>query len=137
MAYKTEDLEKRILKAIKENRLFYMNDIPVFTGIAKDTLYNHFPPQSDQHKRITEALLDERTRLKVSMRAKWYQSDAPALQMGLYKLIGDEEERKRLSQQYIKQEGSINTFQVDWDQLDEETVAALYGAIKANSQGTD
>jgi hypothetical protein len=38
-----------------------------------------------------------RTTLKVSMRSKWYTSNAPALQMALMKLIASPEELRKLS----------------------------------------
>ena len=47
-----------------------------------------------------ELLNQNRTELKVSMRSKWYKSNAPALQMALMKLICTDEERKKLAMQY-------------------------------------
>ena len=45
-----------------------------------------------------------KTTLKVSMRSKWYTSNAPALQMALMKLISTPEELKKLSMQYVESE---------------------------------
>jgi len=47
--------------------------------------------------KLKELLSQNRTELKVSMRSKWYKSNAPALQMALMKLICSDEERKKLS----------------------------------------
>ena len=49
-----------------------------------------------------EELERNRTELKVSMRSKWYTSNAPALQMALMKLIATPEELRKLSMQYIE-----------------------------------
>jgi hypothetical protein len=51
-----------------------------------------------------EELERNRTELKVSMRSKWYKSNAPALQMALMKLIATPEELKKLSMQFVESE---------------------------------
>ena len=38
-----------------------------------------------------------RIEVKTSMRSKWYKSEAPALQLSLYKLIATTDERNALS----------------------------------------
>ena len=43
----------------------------------------------------------KRIELKISMRKKWFESDAPALQLGLYKLIATQEERSALSMKVV------------------------------------
>jgi len=59
-----------------------------------------------------------RTELKVSMRSKWYKSNAPALQMALMKLICTDEERIKLSMTHnvndttIKVEDSVSTLKM-------------------------
>ena len=53
-----------------------------------------------------DMLETNRTTLKVSMRSKWYTSNAPALQMALMKLIATPEELKKLSMQFVE---STNT----------------------------
>ena len=53
-----------------------------------------------------ELLEQNRVTLKVSMRSKWYTSNAPALQMALMKLIATPEELKKLSMQFIESENN-------------------------------
>jgi hypothetical protein len=55
-----------------------------------------------------------RTELKVSMRSKWYKSNAPALQMALMKLIATPEELKKLAMNYneVNHEGKIQIEQI-------------------------
>ena len=48
-----------------------------------------------------DMLETNRTTLKVSMRSKWYTSNAPALQMALMKLICSDDERQKLSMTHI------------------------------------
>ena len=100
MAYKTEDLFNNAIEQIKKHKLFFIEDIIAFLPCRKSTFYEHFPNDSDYYKKMFEELEQNRTELKVSMRSKWYKSNAPALQMALMKLICTDEERKKLAMQY-------------------------------------
>ena len=100
MAYKTEDLFNTAIEQIKKHKLFFIEDIIAFLPCRKSTFYEHFPNDSDYYKRMFEELEQNRTELKVSMRSKWYKSNAPALQMALMKLIATPEELRKLSMQY-------------------------------------
>ena len=42
--------------------------------------------------------------IKVGLRKKWYESEHPATQIALYKLIGTDEESNRINSQFIKAE---------------------------------
>ena len=100
MAYNTEDLFNTAIEQIKKHKLFFIEDIIAFLPCSKPTFYEHFPNDSNYYKRMFEELERNRTELKVSMRSKWYKSNAPALQMALMKLICTDEERKKLAMQY-------------------------------------
>lgn len=108
MAYKTADLLAAALKAIDEKKLFFIEDVVAYLPCSKSTFYEHFPHESDGYKEISEALSKVKTLIKVSMRSKWYNSDNAALQMGLMKLIGTEEEAQRLSGTRITQDITSN-----------------------------
>jgi hypothetical protein len=97
MAYKTEDLFQKAKDAILKHKLFFIEDIVAFLPCAKPTFYEHFPPESNQMNELKGMLEVNRTELKVSMRSKWYNSNAPALQMALMKLIASPEELRKLS----------------------------------------
>ncbi len=106
--YKTEDLLKTAKEAIIKNRLIFIEDIIAFLPCHKSTFYEHFPNESDNYKTMFDMLETNRTTLKVSMRSKWYTSNAPALQMALMKLIATPEELRKLSMQYVESE-NVNT----------------------------
>ena len=108
MAYKTEDLFNTAMDQIKKHKLFFIEDIIAFLPCHKSTFYEHFPNESDNYKKMFEQLERNRTELKVSMRSKWYTSNAPALQMALMKLIATPEELKKLSMQYIESDNNNN-----------------------------
>jgi hypothetical protein len=100
MAYKTEDLFNKAMEAIEKNKLFFIEDIIAYLPCSKPTFYEHFQVDSNEFNELKEMLEKNRVELKVSMRLKWYKSDAPALQMALYKIIASSEEHKALQMNY-------------------------------------
>ena len=100
MAYDTKELFEKAKDVIVKHKLFFIEDIVAFLPCSKPTFYEHFPIDSNEINELKELLETNRTELKVSMRSKWYKSNAPALQMALMKLICTDEERKKLAMQY-------------------------------------
>jgi hypothetical protein len=100
MAYDKKKIFEQAKEVIVKNKLFFVEDIVAFLPISKPTFYDFFPIESDEINELKELLNQNRTELKVSMRSKWYKSNAPALQMALMKLIATPEELKKLSMQY-------------------------------------
>lgn len=101
MAYDKQKVFEQAKEAIIKHKLFFIDDIIAFIPIAKSTFYEWKLEQSEELKELLET---NRTELKVSMRSKWYKSNAPALQMALMKLICNDDERKMLAMQYIESE---------------------------------
>ena len=104
MAYDKKKVFETAKEAIVKNKLFFIDDIIAFLPISKSTFYDWNLQESDELK---ELLNTNRTELKVSMRSKWYTSNAPALQMALMKLIASPEELRKLSMQFIESENTI------------------------------
>ena len=100
MAYDRKKIFEQAKEMIVKHKLFFVEDIVAFLPCSKPTFYDFFPPDSNELNDLKELLEQNRTELKVSMRSKWYKSNAPALQMALMKLICTDEERKKLAMQY-------------------------------------
>ena len=100
MAYKTEELLSKALEAIEKHKLFFIEDIVAFLPCGKTAFYDHFPNDSNGYKTMFQALEKNRTEIKTSLRSKWYKSNAPALQLALYKLIASPEEHRSLQMNY-------------------------------------
>lgn len=94
MAYKKADLEKQALAAIKEHNLFFIEDVVAYLPCGKKTFYNK---ELHEVHTIKDALERNRVKVKNGLRAKWYKSDNPTVQIALYKLIGTEDEAHRLN----------------------------------------
>jgi len=94
MSYKTKELHATAMKAITKHKLFFIEDVVAYLPCSKPTFYEH---KLNEAIDIKTALENNKIEIKVSMRSKWYKSENATLQMGLYKLIGSEEEYHRLS----------------------------------------
>jgi hypothetical protein len=97
MAYDKKKIFEQAKEVIVKHKLFFIEDIVAFLPISKPTFYEYFPIDSNEVNELKGLLETNRTELKVSMRSKWYKSNAPALQMALMKLIATPEELRKLS----------------------------------------
>ena len=100
MAYDKQKIFDQAKEMIVKHKLFFIEDIVAFLPISKKTFYEYYPIDSNESNELKGMLETNRVELKVSMRSKWYKSNAPALQMALMKLIATPEELKKLSMQY-------------------------------------
>jgi len=97
MAYDKNKIFEQAKEMILKHKLFFIEDIVSFLPCQKSTFYDFFPPDSNELNELKGLLETNRVELKVSMRSKWYKSNAPALQMALMKLIANPEELRKLS----------------------------------------
>jgi hypothetical protein len=97
MAYDRLKIFEQAKEVIVKHKLFFIEDIVAFLPCGKTTFYEYFAPDSNEMNDLKGLLETNRTTLKVSMRSKWYTSNAPALQMALMKLIASPEELRKLS----------------------------------------
>lgn len=106
MAYDKKKIFNDAIRIAKEKKCFFVEQLVSFLPIAKKTLYEWYPIGSDESNAIKDVLEANKVEVKTAMYNKWFKSDAPALQIGLMKLIATEEEAHRLngSKQEIKTE---------------------------------
>ena len=97
MAYDKQKIFEQAEEMIVKHKLFFIEDIVSFLPCDKTTFYRFFDVESNEYNELKELLETNRVELKVSMRSKWYKSNAPALQMALMKLIASPEELRKLS----------------------------------------
>ena len=101
MAYDRKKIYNQAIDAIKENNLFFIEDIIAFIPCNKDTFYRFFPKGSDEYDTLKRLLEDNKIRTKSSIRAKLFKSQKAAELLALYRLICTPEEHQKLNQQYI------------------------------------
>ena len=117
MAYDKQKIFEQAKEMIVKHKLFFVDDIVAFLPCNKTTFYDFFPIESNQSNELKELLNLNRDELKVSMRSKWYKSNAPALQMALMKLIATPEELRKLSMQFVESENTNKNTNFDIKEL--------------------
>lgn len=123
MAYDKQKIFEQAKEMIVKHKLFFIEDIVAFLPISKPTFYDYFNIDSNEFNELKGLLEKNRTELKVSMRSKWYKSNAPALQMALMKLICNDEERRMLSMQH--NDITTNGKEISNQQLPTDTINKL------------
>lgn len=120
MAYDKKKIFEQAKEMIVKHKLFFTDDIIAFLPISRSTFYEWELDKSDELKGLLET---NRTELKVSMRSKWYKSNAPALQMALMKLIASPEELRKLSMNHqVNEEAEKPIFnQIDLDVQEDDS----------------
>lgn len=101
MAYDRLEIFEEAKKAIKDNSLYFIEDIVAFLPIVKTTFYEFFPVESDEMNDIKELLDNNKIATKVKLRKKLGEGDKAAEILALYKLIATDEERRALSMQHV------------------------------------
>ncbi len=116
MAYDKKKIMKTALEKIKKHNLFFIEDVVAYIPISKTTFYEYYPNESDDYKKIVEALDENRVSTKVKMRKKWNDSENPTLQIGLMKLIANDQEAHRLNgtKTEVKVEGKVSISPKEW-----------------------
>ena len=105
MAKSKEQYEKEIIEHIKKDKdICFISEIFIeYSGCSRQTFYHLGLDKSDKIGNIIES---NRTSIKKEMRGNWKKKEAnAALQASAYKLMGTDEERKRLSQTYTELTG--------------------------------
>ena len=122
MAYDRKKIFEQAKEMIVKHKLFFVDDIVAFLPCSKSSFYEFYPDGSDELDELKGLLEINRTTLKVSMRSKWYTSNAPALQMALMKLIATPEELKKLSMQFVESDNTNKNQNFDISKIyDKET----------------
>lgn len=117
MAYDKDKIFAQAKEVAINNNLYFIEDIVHMLPISKPTFYDYFKVDSNEFNELRELLDNNRVNTKVILRKKWLESDNATLQMGLMKLICNDEERKNLSQthQDVTTGGEkINTTVIKW-----------------------
>lgn len=99
MSYDPDKIFALAEKAIIDNNLYFVNDILAYIPCNQDTFYRMFPKDSEKNEYLKSLLNKNKVNTKVGLRKLLYKGRGTD-RIALYKLIGDEEERKALSLNY-------------------------------------
>ena len=102
-----EQHEKEILDVIVKNKIMKINHIfQHYTDLQHSQFYNL---GLDKSESIKEAISTNKSKAVSYMLNKWVGSDNATLQISAFKVLCEDEDRKKLSMQFVESE---NTHQV-------------------------
>jgi hypothetical protein len=108
-----EDHEERILQVIKDNRIMKIQHIFThYTDLQSSQFYNL---ELEKSEAIKDAIALNKTKAVGYMLDKWIKSDNATLQISAFKVLCDDDERKKLSMQFIESENTheVNKFEIE------------------------
>ena len=124
MAYERQELIERAVEVINRKKLVFITEVIHHLGISNKSFYNHKLQDAEE---VKAGLQKNKIDMKGVLRIKWFKSENATLQISLYKLLADDEERKRLTQQYFQHEGEVNhKNRIDATKLKDETLRDLF-----------
>ena len=123
--FEYDDILKESLKVIKRHKLCFIEDVVIHLKCGKTTFYKLKLNESNE---IKEAIWGEKRRTKLSMRKRWEDSENATLQVGLYKLLANDDELERLNNSKQKTEVVIR---------DDRTEAEIMQSINAINEQTN
>lgn len=116
--YDKKEIFEKAKKAIVEQDLTAIAYVVAFLPCGMSTFYEFFPAGSDEMEILRGLINDNKVNLKVKLLKIWNESDNATLQLARFRLLADDDEHRRLNQQYISQESrNINT-DVDLDEFE-------------------
>ena len=134
MAYNKEKIFKQALKLTKLKGIHFIEDVVARLPITKTSFYEYFTIGSDEMNAIKDSLSENVVRSKQRMRKKWEEGDNATLQLANYKLIGDQEERKKLSVSYHEHESPEGTMTpqqvINLSNVPDDVLQSLLNSIK-------
>jgi hypothetical protein len=124
MAYDKKKLEKEAIEIAKNKKCLFIDEVVAFLPCTRSTFYNHELEKLDT---IKEVLYKNRNQMMYVQNHKWYKSSNPTLQISLRKLIGTDDERKKLSTSYqdITTDGEKINTRIDLSGLSEQELDVL------------
>jgi hypothetical protein len=108
-----EQHEEQILKLIVKHKIMKIQHIfQHYTDLASAQFYNL---ELEKSETIKEAISTNKSKAVSYMLNKWVGSDNATLQISAFKVLCEDEDRKKLSMQFVESENShqIRKFEVE------------------------
>lgn len=108
-----EQHEEQILQIVVKNKIMKINHIfQHYTDLQHSQFYNL---ELDKSESIKEAITTNKSKAVSYMLNKWVGSDNATLQISAFKVLCEDEDRKKLSMQFVESENShqVRKFEVE------------------------
>jgi len=105
--------EENIVQIIKDNRIMKIQHIFThYTELQSSQFYNL---ELEKSETIKDQIALNKTKAVGYMLDKWIKSDNPTLQISAFKVLCDDEERKKLSMQFMETDNKheLNKFEIE------------------------
>ena len=101
-------------EVLHKNDVLFIEELISMLPLSKGSFYNFYPVNSDAYNEITEAIDTNKVRMQSKLYRKWFDSESPALQIALMKLIASESQAHRIngSRQSIDHTTNGKTFNI-------------------------
>lgn len=110
--YSKKDKRAIFQKAVEaiqaDDNILFMDDVCTELPIAKKTMYEWWPPKSDEYNKIWELINQNRIKVKKFIRLKLRVSGKASELLALYRMICTEEERRAINQQYVDMQQTMD-----------------------------
>jgi uncharacterized protein with von Willebrand factor type A (vWA) domain len=110
--YNKDEIYQESLIIAQDENIYFVQDIIDSLCIGKTTFYTFFPDESNELNTLKENLFKNRITEKKKLRKKLSQGNGSEI-IALYKLIGNDEERKALSTNWNENNNSGN-ITINW-----------------------
>lgn len=113
MGKSREEHEKDILSIIEKNKIMKIQHIfSHYNDLKSAQFYNL---ELEKSETIKEAISKNKTKAVSYMINKWIASENPTLQISAFKVLCDDDERKKLSMQFIESENKheVKQFEIE------------------------
>ena len=114
MAYDKKIIFEQALEISKDKDIYFVQDIIDSLCIASSTFYEYFPAESEEMETLKEKLYKNRIEQKKKLRHRLGEGSGSEL-IALYKLIGNDKERKSLSTNWNENNNSGN-ITINWSE---------------------
>lgn len=114
MAHDKTKIYNEALELSKKMGFFFVQDLIDYLTISKTTFYTFFPEDSDELNTLKENLFKNRIQQKVHLRKRLSEGSGSEL-IALYKLIGNDEERRALSTNW-QENNNTGNITINWSE---------------------
>lgn len=114
MAYNKAEIYEQALELSQKMGFFFVQDLIDFLCISKPTFYLFFPDGSNELDALKENLYKNRITQKIHLRKRLSEGNGTEL-IALYKLIGNEDERRALSTNWNENQNTGN-ITINWNE---------------------
>ncbi len=97
MAYDRKKIYDKAQKLIVNKELIFMTEVISLLPISNATFYLYYPDNSEELDTLKALIEENKTNLKMKLRAKMFKEGKSADNIVLYKLAGTKEERDILN----------------------------------------